>query len=160
MVRLSISKPSAVTETPGPAVACTASISFGLPLSRMSKCRTCPADVPMKRSSPRPSRASAVTTPRTLSGWSDSSFRLAPIRAFFSTVLWMTRSSGPTWATVTAPDSGAAVARRDIGRLASGSTAAGAPKTGCGRMCRWPSGNATSNATSRGITRPSEVPMT
>ena len=76
-----------------------------------------------------------------------------------STVLWTTRSSGPTWATVTAPDSGAAVARRDIGRRASGSTADGAPKTGCGRMRRWPSANATSNAMSRGITRPSEVPM-
>ena len=135
-VRSPIRKPSAVTGVARPR---------GRPARPPSPsgcpCRACrsagpgPADVPTKRSSPRPSRASAVTTPRTPSGLErlllaaradqrllldDRSGRRAP-RA---------RPGPPS----TAPDSGAAASEaRRSGAWPRDRAPAARPKTGCGR---------------------------
>ena len=83
-----------------------------------------------------------------------------PISAFFCTTVCTTSSAGPIWATVRGPDSGDADARRMMGRGFTGSNAEGAPKIGCGVTVRVPSLKTTSNRISRGMTRPSDVPMT
>ena len=115
----------------------------------------------MNRSSPRPSSLKAVISPstETASVLRDSSRRLPPISAFFSTTECSASSVGPTWATVTGPVPVAAKASRRTGRLRSGSSAIGSPKTGCGVTVRTPSLKTTSNFISSGMARPSPVPM-
>ena len=117
----------------------------------------------MNRSSARPSSASFVTSPSisSLSVCRDSSRVLGPIRAFFSTVVCTTSSVGPTCAIEIGPGAGGGGGqgpdrplplRVERGGLAEDRVAAS--------RCAPRQPNATSNLISRGITRPSDVPMT
>ena len=92
------------------------------------------------------------------SGVFDSSRRAPPINAFFSTTLWMSSSAGPTCATVTGPEPVAAVVSLKIERFRSGSRPIGVANSGFSVTVRSPFWNVTSNFTSSGIARPSEVP--
>ena len=116
----------------------------------------------MNRSSARPSSASFVTSPSTsrLSVCRDSSRVLGPIRAFFSTVVCTTSSVGPTCAIETGPAAGTAEVRARIGRFRAGSRTDRLAEDRSRRHGALPPGNAASNVISRGITRPSDVPMT
>src|SRR6266850_893134 len=133
-VRSPMRNVSAVTGAP-PTVA--GSASLGLPRSRMSYRTSWPREVPMKRSSPRPSRRSAVISPSTatLSGCTDSSRRSPPIGAFFSVTVSTISSRGPTCATVTGPESGATAVTRARSRpsIAIGAGAAASGVSGTSR---------------------------
>ena len=70
----------------------------------------------------------------------------------------MSSSAGPTWAIVSGPEPVDALLSLTIERFRSGSRLIGVANSGFGVTVRSPFGNVTSNFTSSGIARPSEVP--